>query len=374
MKMCENSESPRSFGAARHGQSRGARARISARICCAHIRARICARMSASVRISASALILAITLFLGVVLSGCAKGAEAPSETSLLLGFSQIGSESAWRIGNTRDIEEQAADFGVSLMLENANQKQENQIAAIRRFIAYKVDVIAFSPIVEEGWDNVLLEAKSAGIPVILVDRDISTQIEGLTTCLIGADFYKEGVMAGEYLIRKADSLSLEHVNIVEITGTENSTPMRQRQAGFMDAIAGDERMTVLESIDGDFIKSRGAVCMRSLLATYGDQIDVVYSHNDEMTLGALPEIEKAGFAPGKDMIIISIDGGQEAIDVLKEGRINCVVECTPKLGKKLMETALKLKEGEEVDTLIHPEEQVFSDEQDPSQIAPRGY
>ena len=351
MKMCENSESPRSFGAARHGQSRGARARISAR-----------------------ALILAITLFLGVVLSGCAKGAEAPSETSLLLGFSQIGSESAWRIGNTRDIEEQAADFGVSLMLENANQKQENQIAAIRRFIAYKVDVIAFSPIVEEGWDNVLLEAKSAGIPVILVDRDISTQIEGLTTCLIGADFYKEGVMAGEYLIRKADSLSLEHVNIVEITGTENSTPMRQRQAGFMDAIAGDERMTVLESIDGDFIKSRGAECMRSLLATYGDQIDVVYSHNDEMTLGALPEIEKAGFAPGKDMIIISIDGGQEAIDVLKEGRINCVVECTPKLGKKLMETALKLKEGGQVDTLIHPEEQVFSDEQDPSQIAPRGY
>ena len=141
-----------------------------------------------------------------------------------------------------------------------------------------------------------------------------------------------------------------------------------------MDAIAGDERMTVMESIDGDFLKSRGAECMRYLLDTYGDTIDVVYSHNDEMTLGALPEIEKANFVPGQDIIIISIDGGQEAINVLKEGKINCVVECTPKLGKALMETALKLKAGEAVEPVIHPEEEVFSDEQDTSLIAPRGY
>ena len=321
--------------------------------------------------------ILCTSLGLGMsfmMFAGCTKGSNQESDSSLILGFSQIGSESAWRIGNTKDIEDQAQNYGVNLMFENANQKQENQIAAIRRFIAYKVDVIAFSPIVEEGWDNVLTEAKDAGIPVILVDRDISTQKEGLTTCLIGADFYNEGVMAGEYLIRKADSLGLEHVNIVEITGTENSTPMRQRQAGFADAIANDSRMTVLESIDGDFLKSRGAECMRYLLDTYGDSIDVIYSHNDEMTLGALPEIEKAGFAPGKDIIIISIDGGQEAIDVLKEGRINCVVECTPKLGKEVMETAIKLKAGEEVNEVIHPIEQVFSDEQDTSKIPDRGY
>jgi simple sugar transport system substrate-binding protein len=180
--------------------------------------------------------------------------------------------------------------------------------------------------------------------------------------------------MAGEYLVRKADSLNLEHVNIVEITGTANSTPMMQRQAGFMDAITNDPRMTVMESIDGDFLKSRGAENMRYLLETYGGDIDVVFSHNDEMTLGALPEIEKAGFEPGKDMIIISIDGGQEAIDVLKNGKINCVVECTPKLGKVLMETAVKLKAGEKVQDIIHPEEQFFSDEQDTSKIAPRGY
>ena len=318
---------------------------------------------------------IALTIFLAVVLmAGCGMAAEPAEEPKLLLGFSQLGSESAWRIGNTNDIEEKAEAYGVSLMFENANQKQENQIAAIRRFIAYKVDVIAFSPIVEEGWDNVLMEAKEAGIPVILVDRDVNIQNKELTTCLIGADFYSEGVAAGQYLIRKADSLGLEHVKIVEITGTEDSTPMRKRQAGFMNTISDDERMEVIKSVNGDFLKSRGAECMRSLLEEYGDEIDVVFSHNDEMTLGAIPEIEAAGYKPGEDIIIISIDGGQEAIDVLKAGKINCVVECTPMLGSELMETALKLKAGEEVDRLIHPKEEVFSDEQDLSQIGPRGY
>ena len=144
-------------------------------------------------------------IMIAAMLAGCKGNEEQSEEPRLLLGFSQIGSESAWRIGNTRDIEEKADIYNIGLMLENANQKQENQIAAIRRFIAYKVDVIAFSPIVEEGWDNVLQEAKDAGIPVILVDRDINTEKEGLTTCLIGADFYNEGVMAANYLIRKAD-------------------------------------------------------------------------------------------------------------------------------------------------------------------------
>jgi len=318
--------------------------------------------------------LLSVLFVFLLLLTGCGRSKEEPSKAKLVLGFSQIGSESAWRIGNTKDIEEQAGAYGIGLMFENANQKQENQIAAIRRFIAYQVDVIAFSPVVEEGWDNVLKEAKEAGIPVILVDRDINTEQEGLTTCLIGADFYKEGVMAAEYLIRKADRLELSEVNIVEITGTENSTPMRQRQAGFMDTIANDPRMNVLESIDGDFLKSRGEECMRYYLEKYGDSIDVVFSHNDEMTIGALPEIEKAGMAPGKDIIIISIDGGEEAISVLKEGKINCVVECTPKLGKELMETALKLKNGEKVDAVIHPVEQVFSDEMNVSEIGPRGY
>ena len=316
--------------------------------------------------------VLILAALLG--LSGCGKKAEPAEEPKLLLGFSQLGSESSYRIGNTKDIEEQAAARGISLMVKNANQKQENQIADIRSLIAYRVDVIAFSPIVEEGWDTVLTEARNAGIPVILVDRTIQTKDESLYAGRIGSDFYREGVMAAEYLIRKAEQMEKDRINIVEIRGTENSTPMKQRQQGFMDTISGDPRMHVLDSMDGDFLRSRGAECMRELLNTYGDQIDAVFSHNDEMTIGALPEIEKAGFIPGKDILLISIDGGQDAIDILKEGRINCIVECTPKLGSILMETAMKLKKGEPVERLIHPEEQVFTDEMDLSRIAPRGY
>ena len=318
--------------------------------------------------------VLAAILTFTLLFCGCGEKEEAQDSTELLLGFSQLGTESAWRSGNTRDIEEKAEACGISLMLENANRKQENQIAAIRRFIAYRVDVIAFSPIVEEGWDNILVEAHEAGIPVILVDREVNTEKKGLIACHIGADFYNEGVMAAEYLIRKADSLGAEKLNIVEITGTEDSTPMRQRQAGFMNTIGKDERMNVLESVNGDFLKSRGAECMRYLLEEYGDEIDVIYSHNDEMTLGALPEIEKAGFVPGKDMIIISIDGGQDAINVLRQGKINCVVECTPMLGQELMDAAKKLKAGEKVSAVIHPKETYFSDEMDLTLLAPRGY
>ncbi len=199
------------------------------------------------------------------LLCGC-QARPQRMEPALVLGFSQLGSESSFRIGNTRDIEEQARRYGVSLMMDNANQKQENQIIAIRRFIAYRVDVIAFSPIVEEGWDNVLTEARQAGIPVILVDRTIQTADTDLYVSQIGADFYREGVMAGEYLLRKADDLGRDRLRIVEITGTESSTPMKQRHEGFLDTIAGDARMEILESVNGDFLRSRGAECMRYLL------------------------------------------------------------------------------------------------------------
>ncbi|MBQ9196105.1 MAG: ABC transporter substrate-binding protein [Clostridia bacterium] len=315
-----------------------------------------------------------VTIILcGVCLGGCTDGQKA-ADPALVLGFSQLGSESSFRIGNTKDIEEKAKAYGVSLMMDNANQKQENQINAIRRFIAYQVDVIAFSPIVEEGWDNVLSEARQAGIPVILVDRTVETEDESLYLSQIGADFYREGVMAAEYLLKKADDMGKDHLRVVEITGTENSTPMKQRHDGFMDTIASDGRMEILESVSGDFLRSRGAECMRYLLEKYGSDIDVIFSHNDEMTMGALPQIEAAGFAPGRDMIIISIDGGQEAIDILKEGKINCIVECTPMLGSILMETALAVKAGKTVDKVIHPVERAFSDYDDLSALPPRGY
>ncbi len=312
------------------------------------------------------------------LLTAACAPTPAPTESEeppkLVLGFSQLGSESSWRLGCTKSIQQAAQNHGVDLMFDNAFQKQDKQIDAIRSFIAYRVDVICFSPIVEDGWDNVLTEAKQAGIPVILVDRQLKTDDESLYACYIGADFLREGQRAGEYLIRKADSMGTDHLNIVEITGTVDSTPMRQRYEGFHQMVDGDSRFTVLESISGDFLISKGEECMRYLLKTYPGQIDVLYSHNDSMTLGAIKAIEDEGLVPGKDIIIITVDGEQAAIDLLKEGRINCVVECTPHLGELVMETAIRLKNGEAIDLVVHPEETVFTDFDDLDAIGPRGY
>lgn len=320
--------------------------------------------------------LVALLLLCALMLSGCGAG-EKPGANpqALVVGFSQLGSESGWRIGNTASMEQAARKWGFGLMLDNANQRQDKQIAAIRSFISYRVDVIVFSPIVETGWDNVLNEAKRADIPVILMDRMIETEDDSLYTAYIGADFLAEGRKAGQFLIKKADAMGAEHLNVVEITGTEDSTPMRDRQRGFMEAIAGDDRFEVIESISGDFLRSMGEECMRTLLEKYGPEgIDVVYSHNDEMTLGALDVLEAAGLTPGKDVVLISVDGQQEAVDALKAGRINCIVECTPNLGDAVMELVDALSKGEAIPKQNHPEEAAFTEFDDLSGLAPRGY
>jgi simple sugar transport system substrate-binding protein len=318
-----------------------------------------------------------LTLALALLLAGCRDSAPTAANPSpaVVVGFSQLGSESGWRIGNTASMEQAAKDWGFGLMLDNANQRQEKQIAAIRSFISYQVDVIVFSPIVEEGWDNVLREARQANIPVILMDRMLNVDDESLYTAYIGADFLAEGRRAGKYLLKKADAMGADHLNIVEICGTEDSTPMRDRQSGFRWAIEGDGRFTIVESVTGDFLRSKGEECMRYLLDKYGPEgIDVVYSHNDEMTLGALKVLEADGIRPGKDIILISVDGQQEAVDALKAGKINCIVECTPDLGNAVMEMVDALTKGKQVPKRNHPVERAFTEFDDLSAVGPRGY
>ena len=319
---------------------------------------------------------LGLILILLLGLSGCAgKQEPAGDNASIVVGFSQLGSESSWRIANTVSMEQAAKDYGYSLMMDNANQKQEKQIDAIRSFIAYRVDVIVFSPIVETGWDNVLTEAKQAGIPVILMDRMINTQDDSLYTAYIGADFIAEGHRAGEYLVRKADTTGAEKMRIVEICGTTDSTPMRDRQRGFMEVIGGDPRFTVIDSVDGDFLRSKGEECMRELLDKYGrDGFDVIYSHNDAMTLGALDVLEEAGIRPGKDVLLITVDGEKDAVDALKAGRINCVVQCTPHLGPAVMKLVGDLKSGETLPKMNVPDEDVFTDFDDLTDPAVEGF
>ena len=324
-------------------------------------------------RALAAALALALLAF--PALYGCApQQQETAREDAVLLGFSQLGWESAWRIGNSLDIQEAAERAGVQLMFDNAQQKQENQIKAIRSFIAYQVDVIAFAPIVEHGWDTVLQEAKDAGIPVLLTDRLIVTDDPSLYVGYVGADFLEEGRKAGRFLIEKAGREGLTDLKIVELSGTLSSSPMQQRGEGFRAVIEGDERFEIIETMSGDFLRSKGKECMESMLERH-EKIDVLYSHNDAMTLGAIEAIEEAGLVPGEDIILITVDGEQAAIDLLQEGKINCVVECTPMLGDIIMDLAKKLAAGEEIPRVTNPEERAFTEfDEDLMDIPPRGY
>ncbi len=304
---------------------------------------------------------------------GCVGQPEAkPKDSEIIVGFAQLGSESGWRVGNSRDIEDAAKRANVQLMYKNADQKQENQIKAIRSFIASQVDVIAFAPIVEEGWENVLREAREAGIPVLLTDRLIKTQDESLYVGFVGSDFLKEGQAAGQFLLKK--TAGMNPVRIVQITGTEDSTPMRQRKKGFEETIEGDPRYQIIQTVSGDFLRSKGKECMRNILKDTHD-IDVLYSHNDAMTLGAIEAIEEAGLVPGRDIVIITVDGEQGAIDLLKEGKINCVVECTPLIGDVIMELAKKLAAGEPIQRVTYSVERTFSEyDSDLDALPPRGY
>jgi simple sugar transport system substrate-binding protein len=317
-------------------------------------------------------LLIGIVLWI-FILSSCEK--QEVENNSIILGFSQIGAESAWRNRNSRSIRESAAEAGIQLLFTNAEQKQENQIRAIRSFIAYQVDVIAFVPIVAGGWDNVLQEAKDAGIPVLVTDRKIDIQDESLYAGFIGTDSIQEGREAGLFLLDKfRDRLeSGEPVRIVELSGTVGSSPAAGRAQGFREIIDLYPQFQIVYSESGDFLRSKGYELMRSVLANQS-AIDVVFSHNDGMTLGIIDAMKERELSPGTDIVIVTIDGEQSAIDALARGEVNCVVECNPDQGPEIMRLTRLLAAGRAIPRLIHVKERVFYEGEDLSKLEPRGY
>ncbi|MEA5031333.1 MAG: ABC transporter substrate-binding protein [Sphaerochaeta sp.] len=314
---------------------------------------------------------------------GCGAQKKNPSQIEdndgIIVGFSQIGAESAWRTCNTRSVQDAAAERGVQLVYDNAEQKQENQIKALRSFIAYQVDVIVFVPIVKDGWDNVLQEARDAGIPVLVTDRKIDVEDQSLYAGFIGTDSLKEGRNAGLFVLDKfKDSREQfdktgEHINIVELYGTEGSSVALGRAEGFREVLEPHPEFRILYSKSGDFLRSRGYELAVEFLEMHED-IDVIYSHNDGMTLGAIEAMEEKGLVPGTDIVIITIDAQQAAIDALRDGKVNCVIECNPKTGPEIIQLAERLAAGETIPRLQYVHEEVFYETDDLSLIEPRGY
>jgi ABC-type sugar transport system substrate-binding protein len=297
--------------------------------------------------------------------------ATAAPAAPLTVGFSQIGAESGWRTANTDSIKAEAAKRQINLRFSDAQQKQENQIKALRSFVAQGVDVIAFSPVVETGWEPVLREIKQAGIPVILTDRGVAVSDPSLFVTFIGADFVEEGRRAGRWLAQKTDGKAV----IAELVGTPGSAPAIDRKKGFEEILASHPGMKIVLSQSGDFTRAGGKEVMEAFLKSpQGRQITALFAHNDDMALGAIQAIEEAGLKPGKDITIISIDGVRGAFEAMVAGKLNCTVECNPLIGPQLFDLVRDVAAGKPVPKNVRVQESVYDQSQAAAALPSRQY
>ncbi len=289
----------------------------------------------------------------------------------LTVGFSQIGAESGWRTANTESIKSEATKRGIDLKFADAQQKQENQIKALRSFIAQGVDVIAFSPVVETGWQPVLEEIKRAKIPVVLTDRAVKVTDDSLYVTFIGSDFVEEGRRAGEWLAKATGGKAV----IAELVGTPGSAPAIDRKKGFEEVLAKNPGMKIVKSQSGDFTRAKGKEVMEAFLKSPdAKQITALFAHNDDMALGAIQAMEEAGIKPGKDILIVSIDGVKGAFEAMAAGKMNCTVECNPQIGPQLFDTVEAVKAGKPVPKRIQVNEGVFDQSQAAAELPNRKY
>ena len=289
-----------------------------------------------------------------LLVAACSKS----DSSKIKVGFSQVGAESDWRKASTESIKGEAAKRpNIDLTFSDAQQKQENQISAIRTFITKGVDVISFSPVVATGFEDVLKEAKEAGIPVVLFDRAVDVSEPGLYKSLIGSDFVEEGRRAGRWVLENVG----ENANVAELVGTVGSAPAIDRKKGFEEIIKDHPGIKIIKSQSGDFTRAKGKEVMESFLKSpEADQINVLFAHNDDMALGAIQAIEEAGKKPGKDIIIISIDGVKSMFEAILAGKANCTVECNPLIGAQLFDVIEKIHAGESVPSYIPSQEGVY--------------
>ncbi|GAB3237565.1 ABC transporter substrate-binding protein [Glycomyces halotolerans] len=289
-------------------------------------------------------------------------GSGSGSGDGLVVGFAQVGAESAWRTANSKSVQDaaEADDRIADLQFVDAQQDQEKQIEAVRNFITQKVDVIVLAPVVETGWTEVLEEAERAGIPVVLADRGIEAADEDLYVTRLGSDFVEEGRKAGQWTVEEfADD---DSTRILQLEGTVGSAPANDRRTGFFEILDAEGLpYELVDSQSGDFTAEGGKAVMETFISTHGlEDIDLLYAHNDEMGLGAIQAIEEAGYEPGVDVKIIIVDGSKAGFQAGVDGKLNYIVECNPVFGAQLMDVVVQVSEGEELEKFTAVEEGVF--------------
>lgn len=286
-----------------------------------------------------------MTLFLSLLLVSCGENnSESSDKKQLVIGFSQVGSESGWRTTFSESVKTHAAERGIDLKFSDAQQKQENQIKAIRSFIAQGVDGIVVAPVVETGWKPVLQEAKRAGIPVVIVDRNMALDDDSLYLTRIASDFVEEGRKAARWLMEATQG----KCDIVELQGTVGATAAIDRQKGFNEVIADYPEAKIIRSQTGEFTRSKGKEVMESFLKAEngGEGICAVWAHNDEMAIGASLAIKEAGLDPGDDILIVSVDAVPDIFKAMMDGDTNATVELSPHMGGPAFDAIIAHLEG----------------------------
>ena len=296
-------------------------------------------------------------------MAGCTgiRATEPSNENAYVIGFSQVGSESDWRVANTRSM---TATFGddpeYELIMENARQQQENQFAAVRKFVLEGVDFIVIAPTVEEGWETVLTEVHEAGIPVIIMDRSVAVDDEDLYLTNIGSDFLHQGNLAVEWL--EEEIPEDKEIKILHLQGTIGATAQIQRTKALEDAVAKHANWEISSQLYGDFTEAKAYEVMTDYLRTNRD-IDVLYSENDNMTFGAMRALEEAGisYGNGGQVKIITFDATKEALQYCHDGKIDLCVECNPMFGSDVKKLIEKYRNGETIPKHVYVNESAYT-------------
>ena len=294
--------------------------------------------------------------------SGDDAAAEESDGGVITVGFSQVGAESDWRTANSESMKNTSSEEnGYKFIFDDAQQKQENQITAIRNFVQQDVDYILLAPVTETGWDTVLQEAKDAGIPVIIVDRMVDVSDDSLYTAWVGTNPLLEGRKAGEWLKAYAEAHNIEELNIADIQGTIGSTAQIGRTQGLEEA-AEKYGWNIVVQQTGEFTQAKGQEVMESILKQY-DNINVVYCENDNEAFGAIDAIEASGktVGPDGDMLVISFDSTNAGLTDVLSGKIICDVECNPLHGPRAEELIKKLEAGEEIEKENYVDGEIFA-------------